>query len=293
MKSASAGSRLGALFLGLALWLGAAVIGSALLGPPLFGLIDSLAPGQFPFVRVLRRLAQVIALVGLVFWMRRRGVRRLVDVGLDWSADRRRDLLRGLLGGVSVLAIVFACELAVGNRRPSLTKLSPVQATKMLAGASVIGVIEEGVCRGALLFPFAPLAGAPLVVANVGVSSLFSIAHFARGGGRFTEVDAWSGFRVWRQLPAAVLDHVEAAIGLFLTGALLYLLAARQGHAWTAVGVHAGAVATLQLLGTATEPVAGRDAHFFVDGLLPGWGLSLLLVLALAVVALRRPRSGI
>jgi hypothetical protein len=103
-----------------------------------------------------------------------------------------------------------------------------------------------------------------------------------------TEVDAWSGFRVWRQLPFAVGEHFEAAIGLFLTGALLYLLAARQGHVWGAVGVHAGAVAMLQLLGTATEPVVGRGALFFVDGILPGWGLSIALAAAIGWLVLRR-----
>jgi hypothetical protein len=287
VKSGSAGSRLGALLLGLAFLVGAAVVVSALLGPPLFGLIDSLAPGSFPFVRVLRRLAQLVALAGLVVWMRRLGVRRPADIGLGWSVESRRDLVRGLLGGACALAAVFAYELAAGNRRPSASELSLVGATKMLAGATAIGLVEEGVCRGALLFPFAPLAGTPLVVANLGVSSLFSVAHFARGG-RVTEVDAGSGWRVWRELPPAVLHHAEAAVGLFLTGALLYLLAARQGHAWGAVGVHAGAVATLQLVGTATEPIAGRDALFLVDGLLPGWGLSALLALALAFVALRR-----
>jgi hypothetical protein len=55
--------------------------------------------------------------------------------------------------------------------------------------------------------------------------------------------------------------------------------------------VHAGAVAALQWLGTATAPVAGREALFLVDGLLPGWGLSVLLAAALAVVALRGRRA--
>src|SRR6185436_3932687 len=150
-------------------------------------------------------------------------------------------------------------------------------ALGMLLGAVAIGVIEEAICRGALLFPFTPLRGAALVSANVGVSALYSVLHFARGGGKLIEVDAWTGFRVWGELPLAAAQHLEAAVGLFLTGALLYLVAASQGHVWGAAGLHAGAVLALQLLGTATEPVPGADPLFLVDGLLPGWGLSALL----------------
>lgn len=284
----SSRARTGQLLLGLVLWVGAAILGSALLGPWLYELVHPLAPAWFPFLRVLRRLAQLIALVGLIGWMRRRGVRRLSDLGLGWSPERRRDLLHGLTWGVIAVVLVFGWELSAGNRVVSLDQLSVARAVKAVVGAAAIGLLGGAVCRGALLFPFAPLRGASLALANVAVSTLFAIAHFARGGGQVTEVDAWSGFRVWRDVPLAVVNYPEAAVGLFLTGVLLYLMAARQGHAWGATGVHAGAVVALQLLGTATRPVAGRQAFFLVDGLLPGWGLALFLATAIGWVALRQ-----
>ena len=170
--------------------------------------------------------------------------------------------------------------------------MSPLVIAEAAGAGAAVGLLEEAVCRGALLFPFGPMSGAALAAANTVTSSLYATAHFLRGGGRESRVDAWSGFRLWGELPGALGDHVEAWVGLFLTGALLYLLAARQGHAWGATGVHAGAVFALQLLGTVTEPVAGADALFFVDGLLPGWGLSALLAAALGVLLARRPRAG-
>jgi hypothetical protein len=278
---------LGALVLGLVVGFAATALVSALLAPAAYALVEAVAPGSFPYQRVFRRLTMLVALIALAVGLRLAGVRRLADVGLGGSRAGARVALVGALWGAAAIALVFAAELSLGNRHSSWAQLTPAGAGEALVAGAAVGLLEEGVCRGALLFPFAPLSGAGLAVANVAVSSLYSTAHFLRGGGRARELDAWSGFRLWAELPGALGHHAEAWVGLFLTGALLYLLAARQGHAWGAVGVHAGAVAALQLLGTATEPVAGRDALFLVDGLLPGWGLSALLAVALAVVALR------
>ena len=286
-------ARLGALLAGLALWIGASIVVSSLAAPPLFEALEAWRPGGVPFVRLLRRLAQFVALAGLVLWMRRRGVRSLDAIGLGRPRERAGAIGLGLVAGALVVAAAFGFELAAGNRAASVEALSSARAAKAVAGAAAVGLFEEGVCRGALLFPFAPMGGATLAVANGAVSSVYAVAHFARGGARVDDVDAGSGFRVWGALPRAVADHVEAAVGLFLTGAVLYLYAARQGHAWGAVGIHAGAVLALQLLGTATEPVEGRDALFLVDGLLPGWGLSALLAAALVALAFAPRRSAL
>jgi hypothetical protein len=278
----------GALLVGLLLGTAATALAAALLAPPAYELVEALAPGRFPFQRVFRRLAMLLALGALLVGLRRAGVRRLADIGLGRRPGAARAALLGAGTGALVVAGVFLAELALGHRAPSLAALRPALVAQALGSGAAVGLLEEGVCRGALLFPFGPLGGGGLAAANLATSALYSTAHFLRGGGRVHAVDAWSGFRLWAELPGALWDHAEAWVGLFLTGALLYLLAARQGHAWGAAGVHAGAVGALQLLGAATEPVAGRDALFLVDGLLPGWGFSALLALGLLGLAGRR-----
>ena len=285
--------RLGAPQLVVGLLVGTLVVAlvSALLAPWIFAAVEALAPGRYPFQRVFRRVAMLAALIAVVVGLRRAGVRRLADFGLRRAPDGKRAIWVGVAWGVFAIAAAFGAELALGNRVAAPEALTATKAASLLAGAAAIGVIEEALCRGALLFPFLPLSGVSLVVANGAVSALYATAHFLRGGGKPGAIDAWSGFRLWAELGRAIPDHVEAWIGLFLTGALLYLVARRQGHVWGAVGTHAGAVAALQLLGTATAPAMGRDPLFLVDGLLPGWGLSVLLLGAIGFFAWRGVRA--
>jgi hypothetical protein len=243
---------------------------------------------------VTRRLVMLVALVALVVGVRAAGVRSFADIGLGRWRAHRRAALAGVAWGALAIAAAFGGELALGRRAPSLAAVTPGVLAEAIGAGAVVGLLEEAACRGALYLPFAPMAGASLAAANVATSSLYATAHFLRGGGRPRAIDAWSGFRLWAELPGALADHAEAWVGLFLTGALLYALVARQGHAWGAVGVHAGAVFALQLLGTATAPVPGADSVFLVDGLLPGWGLSLLAGVGLVVVVAgsRRDAEG-
>jgi uncharacterized protein len=282
------------LLLALAAWIGGTVLASTLLAPPVFWLVDALAPDAFRFDRVLRRVALLVAVLLLVAGSRRLGVRGLADIGLGWSAEGRRALVAGLGIGCGAVALLVAIDLGYGPRTLGGGGLTLSSVVAILAGAALIGLLEEGICRGALLFPFRPLAGARFWIANATVSALYATVHFGRGGPRPREVGWGAGLEVWAGLPRSAWERGEAWVGLFLTGALFYLLARRQGHAWGVVGLHAGAVVALQLAGDLTTAPDGRSL-FLVHGLLPGGGLSLLLVAALLLVALlptRRAPAG-
>ncbi len=283
--------RLPALLLGLVGGLAASVVASALLSPAAYALVEAILPGSAQFQRVLRRVALLAVVVLLVWGCRKMGVRRWADLGLAWSAERGRRLVFGAIAGAAAITLLFAVDLAAG-RRIATDALTPTRVAKALAGAAAVGFVEESICHGALLFPFGRFTGATLVAANGAVSALYSTAHFLRGGLSIDEASVAAGVRVWARVPIASIAHGEAWRGLFLFGALLYLIAWRQGHAWGAIGIHAGAVLAIQILGAATDPVAGRASLFWVDGLLPGNGVSLLLVVAIvATVVLGRPKN--
>jgi hypothetical protein len=228
----------------------------------------------------------------LTLWARRLGLRSFAQIGFTRTGWRSGAAWRGALGGAAVIAALFALELAVGLRdwtgAPSLRLVVSVA----LAGAA-IGLVEEGICRGALVFPFGRLRGAGLLAASSAVTALWTVAHFLRGGReRFPHVDWTSGWTLWAGLPGTVVTSFEAFCGLFAAGLLADRIARRQGHVWGVAGMHAGVAAALQLGGAATDPVRPGQSWFFTDGLLPGWGVAVIGVVVLAVMAARGRRRG-
>jgi hypothetical protein len=279
-----------ALALALVVWIGATVVVSALLAPAVHGLVEAIAPGRFPFRRVARRLAMLVAVVGFVAVGRRLGIRSFADVGLALSRDRLRAALAAAAIGAGVVVAMLGAELAAGARVAG-GALTPVDALEALVGAVLIGLVEEGLLRGALLFPFGRLRGAALWAANAAISAVYATAHFARGGARVATVDAAAAWRMWAELPGAAAQHGEAWLGLFLTGALFYVVAWRQGHAWGAAGLHAGAVLALQWGGGLTEAAPESRSLLLVHGLLPGYGVAAAAAVAILVLTLTRDRS--
>jgi len=271
--------RLGELLALLVVWIGATVVLSALAAPAVFALVDALGPGRFPFQRVLRRVAMLVA-VALLFVLRRRiGLGGPADFGLARSSATWRTCGTAALAGAATIAALFASEHALGTRLATFD-LGIGESLEALVGAAVIGLVEEALCRGALLYPFGRLAGWRFWMASAATSAVYATAHLARGGGRPRAVDWTTGWEVWGQIGPAVGQHFEAWTGLAATGALFYSLAWRQGHLWGAVGLHAGAVFALQIGGELGHPPAGGRSLFFVDGLQPGYPLAALALAA-------------
>lgn len=282
-----------ALLVGLAVWLAVVVGASALLAPAVLGASDALFGDRFPPLRVFRRLVMLLAIVGLLFWARRLGIRRWAQIGLTPAGWRSAGAGWGLaLGAVSGI-LLFAIELA-GGWRVAVGWPGLLDAVEALAAGIVIGLLEEAICRGFLLFPFAPSSGRRFWLGAAAVSALYSTAHFARGGrGLELAIDGAVGWRMWAMVPARIVEHWDAWVGLFAVGVLFYALAARDGHVWRVAGLHAGAVVALQLGGAATEARPGSgDSLFFADGLNPGLPLAGLLLVALLLVARARKPSG-
>ncbi|GMU65366.1 MAG: hypothetical protein AMXMBFR36_16400 [Acidobacteriota bacterium] len=281
--------RVGALVAGLALWLGVTVVVSSLVAPFAFRAIEAISPGAFPFDRVFRRVAMLVALVHLVVWLRQSGVRRWADAGFTGAGRRSGAFPRWALAGALLAAALFVVDVVSGHRVAALA-LTPAGVAKALLGGALIGLLEEGVCRGALVFPFGRLRGAALALAAGAISAVYSTGHFARGRTRLAEVDWTSGFELWGRVGDAIAASPEAWVGLFALGLLFDRLARRQGHVWGAAGLHAGAVAVIQLGSDLTDP-APAGSLFFTNGLHPAWALTALLAVGWLLLAREPKRS--
>jgi hypothetical protein len=283
--------RLGALLALLLVWVGATVVASSLLAPAVSALVEWAAPGRFPFQRVLRRVAMLVAVLLLVALRRRIGFGGLAGLGLARSPGRWRAAGAAAGAGAAAIAALFAGERALGTRIDAFD-LAPGEVAAALAGAAAIGLVEEALCRGALLFPFGRLTGWRFWVANAATSALYATAHFARGGGRPRTVDWTTGWEIWAEIGPAVGQHLESWTGLAATGALFYALAWRQGHVWGAAGLHAAAVLALQIGGELTDPATGGRSLVLVDGLLPGYPLAALAFAAAVAIWRSGERRG-
>jgi hypothetical protein len=233
----------------------------------------------------------LVAVVVFVLLSRRVGAGNLEAIGMAPSRDRLRAGLACLAVSFGAVAFLFAVELTLGTRRLGVT-LAPRDVVEALVGGVLVGLVEEGLLRGALLFPFGRLRGVALWGANAAISAIYATAHFARGTPPGDGVDWAAVWSMWAVLPGRAADRPEAWLGLFLTGALFYVVAYRQGHAWGAAGLHAGAVIGLQWGGGLTAPVVRDDSLLLVNGLLPGYGVAAVAAVAILVLSLLPAREG-
>ena len=279
-----------AFFVGLLVWIALSLAASVLLAPLVYPLVEGLAPGRFHFRRVTRRLAQLVALALAIVGLRRLGVRRFAEAGLAWSSGRARQLAQAAGLGFAIVALPILAEFALGARRPA-AGIGGAALAGILASSAIVALLEEGFCRGVLIFPFGRLRGLALASAAALNSALFASAHFVRGGMRGSAVDLAAAWQIWVAVPRAVVEYREAWLGLFVVSLALYLYAWRQEHAWGAIGAHFGAVVALQIAGRVGDVAPEAEPLFFVDGLLPGYGMAALLGVAILVgwgLALRR-----
>ncbi len=283
--------RPGTFFGGVLLWIALSLAASVLLAPLVYPLVEGLAPGRFHFRRVTRRLAQLVALVLAVVGLRRLGVRRFAQVGLGWSSGHARQLARAAGASFALVALLLAIEFALGARRAT-AGLGGITVAGILLSSAAVALLEEGFCRGVLVFPFGRLSGLALAGAAALSSALFATAHFVRGGMRGSAADIAAAWQIWAAVPRAVVQYREAWIGLFVVSLALYLLAWLQGHAWGAIGAHFGAVVALQIAGRVGDVVPQVAAPFFVDGLLPGYGMAALLAVAILAGWMRMRRRA-
>lgn len=174
---------------------------------------------DLPWWKVFRRSASVAAAISLVVMLRfidRQPFRRL---GLGPWSQGRADLSRGLLLGMSGVAIVGALYMLFGACRISVHPDSwRVWRTMVgfLPAALLVGVLEELIFRG---YVFHQLLAWSASWAVMGSSLSYALVHLR------------SGF-VW---PATAFE----LIGLWILGVVLAMSRLRTGQLYLAIGLHA------------------------------------------------------
>ena len=260
---------------------------AAALVAPLAAIALAAAGYRFPFPRIFDRTVMVTLAVMLMLWARQLGVVRLLRRGFARPLDNLGALLRGLLVAAAVIAILLALGAAFGGRGEMRIGEALARAPKYVAGAILIGIIEEGFFRafmlGGMLEDFGR-TGALVISAAV-----YALAHLVRSPARFylASFDAAAGFHnLYASL--AQLTHPAAAlpalVGLFLLGLALGEAFLVTGNVYFSAGLHAGLVIGAKLWPYGDTPgaalphwIAGYGRPALISGA-AAWALALVIL---------------
>lgn len=208
-----------------------------------------------PAHRILVRLL----LAGVVFAVLAR--RRLylgeswLEAGLGRRPGATDEIAFGFSAGAAVLGLLLVWMVAAGALVETAPR--PGAVVGALGTAVAVAVVEEVLFRGAAFSAW----GA------AGSSAVYAAVHFLRPDvRRFADgLDPFLGLRVLGDLlaPLASVEWLGGAVGLFLLGAVLCRARAATGGLYLGIGIHAGGVFMLRLVGAFTDHAPGGPAWLF------------------------------
>jgi membrane protease YdiL (CAAX protease family) len=269
---------------------------SSLASYPAWLLADALAPERWHFQRVFNRVL-MISTFALMPLLAAAWKVRWQDIGLRPPATGTaiRSALLWFLAGVGMIALLALWSALWGFREPHFA-LTLSRAVGHLASGLAIGVAEEAIFRGFFFLAawriLAPRA--PVQIALAG-SAVFASVHFFIEVRGLPAEPGWStGATLWIEWGRLLLSPeplLTRWLALFLAGLVLCTVAARQGHLWGAVALHAGWVFAIKTVHRLSRS-SGGDSLWFSPDLLSGLWASCLLALVLLALLRHRPRPA-
>lgn len=257
--------------------LAAALIVAAFLTYPAWLLVGVLS--EQPVHRVMHRLAQLFALIGLIVLVRRLHLSDRDSLG--FGIPRRQFLRQIALGaacGLVLMTPLIAMLLLLDIRepRPDLTLNWGAVILSGAAAGLMIALIEETFFRGMLFTAVKRSSG--VWAALIAPSVLYASLHFLGGKLRVPreEVGWEHGFAVLAKLFEKYADpwsFADSFLALLTLGILLALVRLRTGAIAASMGLHAAGVCVIAVT-RETTVVDRASPHAWLvgsyDGVL-GW----------------------
>jgi uncharacterized protein len=267
----------------LVIYIIAVFIGGALLAPPLYWLVQSLAhivPGlaAAPFHRYLNRTILGIALIGLWPLVKNLGFNSLSDIGLVRPDGQMKKLGGGFLLGFVSLAIVAALSLVCHARQVnSRYSTSHIVGTLISAAGTAIvtATLEEVLFRGALFGALRKVFHWTVAVVLSGM--FFAIMHHFESAKDPGAVTWLSGLQVLPLMLGNLTDlHaiIPSFLNLTLAGILLAWAYQRTGNLYFSIGLHMGWIFWVKAFALSSRLPATADKWIWGSGKLAivnGW----------------------
>jgi hypothetical protein len=170
-----------------------------------------------------------------------------------------------------------------------------------LVGATLIGVLEEFVFRGAILQGLAKSLRP--VLAALTSSLFYSVIHFVTTDGSVTMdgFEPLAGFRALGALRISLLEDSGdlglQALGLFLAGMCFCYAYFKTGHLFLSVGMHSGWVFFMKVDSLFMQRVNGALPRWWIGGsrMIDGvfWQIPVVIVLGVLAWSVYRGRNRV
>jgi membrane protease YdiL (CAAX protease family) len=275
----------------VSVYFGFVFVGGALIAPWIYKLVHALG-GLFPWVeplaskpfpRFVNRSFLILAVAGLLPFLRAADLRSWRAIGLNTRADAKGQIARGFALGLVSLALVVAVTLSAGARH-----LSPgsngwsyvIQIAKAGATALVVAPLEELFFRGALFGTLRKTFHWTMALALS--SAIYALLHFL-------EKPEWAGPVGWSSGLSVLLGMIRGFVemrkllpgflNLTLAGLILGLAYQRLGSLYFSIGLHAGWIFWVKTYGFITQDLVTNQPWFFGTGrLIDGWLAFMVLI---------------
>ena len=264
--------------------LGAAVVATLVLAPPLGAVLDTV-----PFHRVMTRL--FLGALVIAFAVKRGHPRtwpaKLRAMGLA-GPDRFGRFLAGLLVSILLTVLLLAVSWALGGRSGAAPLVEPpplaLHLLKAALAAIVVSFLEEILCRGYFLD----------VIGGPASALVYAAAHYLRplhGSAPADGFDPLLGVKRLPELCGSFHDARNLTLGLlslFVFGLALNRLRERTGTRYLGIGLHAGLVFVLALYPRLLQSFPGAEAAWIHGGGRLHDGVLGTLMLGFLLLAARR-----
>jgi len=248
--------------IGVPVFLLTVILVSAVLSPPVYSVVDSLAPDRWPFKRVFNRVLMVAAVLCLIPWLKCLQAFSLDALGLRMRKGWWKGVAYGWIIGIVHVAVLGGVHLIFGAREWNW-ELTGSRFFGYMASGMAVGLIEEFIFRGGLCLSLRQLSRQYLVIVVVVGSVFFALVHFPHAEHLPGTITGMSGWEMWSDLGRQFLnpaDVIQRWFGLLLAGICLCVAALRTGSLWLPIGIHAGWVCGIKSnnrISDATAEAAG------------------------------------
>ena len=303
VEEQQAGTRL--LLWVLAVLAGALVLGS-LAAPPVFNFLIALGRRHealvylrdLEFERVVSRSVLVAAIFLVVMTSRWSGLSSLGDFGFVRRKGWLKRVGRGFLLGSGSIAVLLLFGWAAGAYafRSGAGEALLRGVLLYLAGALLVGFIEEGFFRGMIFGAFRRSYG--IAGGAILASVVFSLAHFIQPDLPYGVVYGhwYSGLEMFPHLFNKLDFSIHSfpfCLTLFAMGLVLCSFYVRERDVYFIAGLHAGWVWVIRMGVDLFVKTPGRMMHLYgYSSLISKSYVALYAIIAFLIVVLLLPRKG-
>jgi membrane protease YdiL (CAAX protease family) len=255
----------------LFIFIALALVCGALLSFPLYLLLQIFT--DIPFHKVTSQLSSLLGLVFIFLYLKFNNILNRTTAGFNLTQIAiAHEVFNGALLGMVIMFVLIIVFLTLGVHEPEpeldfTLKFVMVMLIKAILAGVMVALIEETLYRGAMLGGLSRTTNMPAAI--IASSMIYSAVHFIK----YPQVtaDAEIGWATGLELLSGAFSRfqdpaiIDSFLALFAFGVLLALVRLNKGNIIQCMGIHAGVVMAIKIIGDMTDYVPGNQYEYMVN----------------------------